>query len=202
MLTAPRTTSAGSSPTLPPRPRLAIVAVLGIVTVALVVAVATLTDGTSPAPAFAPAGSELPKIALPAEPVLWVDGAITNTNSGERLLLDLAGIEGLDTTSIELFEPFDERRSEFTGVSLEAIVAAIGPSAGATSLHLTALDDYEVDISLQDVARGGILLATRQSGQPIAVDHGGPIRIVFRDGVASGKNLDQWIWSVRSISVR
>jgi hypothetical protein len=39
-------------------------------------------------------------------------------------------------------------------------------------------------------------------GGAIPIAEGGPIRIVFADGVASGANANQWIWSVTTIDVR
>jgi hypothetical protein len=48
-----------------------------------------------------------------------------------------------------------------------------------------------------------VLLATRTGdGGAIPIAEGGPIRIVFADGVASGANANQWIWSVTTIDVR
>jgi len=46
------------------------------------------------------------------------------------------------------------------------------------------------------------LLVTGCGGSDIKIDKGGPTRIAFADGVASGANQDQWIWSVATIDVR
>jgi hypothetical protein len=41
-----------------------------------------------------------------------------------------------------------------------------------------------------------------QDGSAIPIDQGGPVRVVFLDGVEAGKNPDQWIWSIKEIDVR
>ena len=40
-----------------------------------------------------------------------------------------------------------------------------------------------------------------QNGQPISMDRGGPIRIIFPDGTILSKVLDAWNWSISEIVV-
>ena len=81
--------------------------------------------------------------------------------------------------------------------------ASRGPTRGAQTIHFTALDDYQIDLSLADVRAGGILLATRTGdGGPIPIEDGGPTRIVFVGGVPAGASADQWIWNLAMIDVR
>lgn len=142
-------------------------------------------------------------IAAPAGAVvLTLKGDISVHNAGRALDLDLATIEGLGSRSVTVYEPFEKREIEFEAVDLAAVLEAAGVAPGAESLHMTALDDYQVDLSIDDIRDGGVYLATRIAGEAIGVDQGGPIRIVFEDGIAAGKNPDQWIWSLRHIEVR
>ena len=64
-----------------------------------------------------------------------------------------------------------------------------------------ALDDYHVTLPLAQLAASGAVLATRSGGRAIAIDEGGPVRLVFPGGTRLGRNSDNWIWSVDWIRV-
>jgi hypothetical protein len=156
--------------------------------------------GTVISPARLIAGQAVP---APAEkPVFTMAGKISATNSGGALVLDRATIEQLSVHQVELYEPWVKKDMMFRGVWLQDLLAVAGVAPGATRLHITALDDYAVDISLADIKAGGIMLATRTGdGSVIPIDEGGPTRIVFMDDVKAGANADQWVWSLKSIDV-
>lgn len=145
---------------------------------------ARTSDGRLPAPT--------------ADPVLTITGRV------ERAVrVDDAGLGTLGRVRIDLYEPWVKQRMGFQGVWLDDVLDAAGIDAGAHDLHLTALDNYQVDLPVAEVRDGGVLLATRTGdGGPIPVADGGPIRIVFADGVEAGANANQWIWSLTTIDVR
>jgi hypothetical protein len=159
-------------------------------TTATIVSIATLKPGQDvPAPA--------------GKPVFTVTGKISATNRGGTLVFDQRTVEQLGLVQVTLYEPWTKQNLEFRGVWLRDLVALAGASTAATRLHITALDDYAVDLTLADIRAGGIMLATRAGdGSAIPIDQGGPTRIVFLDGVAAGANADQWVWSIKQIDVR
>jgi hypothetical protein len=116
--------------------------------------------------------------------------------------VDFATLDGLATKTYKVLEPFEHKTIEFKGVELGAVLQAAGVPANAQSVHLGALDDYQVDIPMADIRKGGVILATQADGAVIPVDHGGPSRVVYLDGVAAGANPDQWIWSINHIVVK
>lgn len=136
------------------------------------------------------------------DPVLTISGGISNHNQGRELVFDLAALERLPSTTLTVYEPFLKKRVTFVGVDMRDLLATAGVESGALKAHFTALDDYKVDLDVDLLERGGILMATKDSGAPIPVDAGGPIRIVFPDGHTTGENSDLWIWSVRTIEVQ
>jgi len=143
--------------------------------------------------------------AVPAptgEVVVVLSGALSRPNVGSSVQFDMATLERLGLHEGVVFEPWEKIDMSFTGVTLERLLDSVGASANATSIHITALDDYQVDVSMTEIRSGSIILATRQNDAPIAVDKGGPTRIVFGTGTASGENPDQWIWSVARIEIR
>jgi hypothetical protein len=159
-------------------------------TSATIISVASLKPGQNvPAPA--------------GKAVFSMTGKISTTNRGATLLFDQQTVERLGVVQVGLYEPWTKQDLEFRGVWLQDVVAFAGVSDTATRLHIVALDDYAVDLTLADIRTGGIMLATRAGdGSAIPIDQGGPTRIVFQNGVAAGANADQWVWSIKQIDVR
>jgi hypothetical protein len=138
------------------------------------------------------------------------DGVATNTklsrNESGSLVLDLETLERLPLVRYSVEDPWLKREVTYTGVLVSDLVRLAGPVPGATTLHLLALDDYEVDIALADVDRWPIMLATQLDGQHMPVSKGGPTRIAFPYGLVGGidelKYKDLWIWNIETITVR
>jgi len=133
--------------------------------------------------------------------VLTIEGRVGQPNVGDHIEVDLEGIERLGIVEFTVFEPFLNRDLEMSGVPLAMLLAAAGVDAEA-ELVWTALDDYQVTFSGVAAASENAMLATRVDGEPISVADGGPTRIVFSKSDGSlGRDSDQWIWSIESVSV-
>jgi hypothetical protein len=142
------------------------------------------------------------KISSPkGEVVLTVSGDIGAANKGKTLELDLASLEQMRRVRLEAAEPFLKRRVTFEGVLLADLLAVADVPDTASTVSLTALDDYKVDFKVADVRSSQMLLATKADGKHMPVDRSGPIRIVFPDSSSLGRNPDLWIWSVSSMKV-
>lgn len=160
-------------------------------------------DGKAPedrAARRAPVVVDLPPAT--ADAAIVVTGA-TAGGAEAPLRLDLASLRALPQEKATIYEPFEKKRVTFTVVRMEDLVASLKPVDGAKTVHLVALDDFEVDITMAEIKAGGVLLAIADGeGKDIPVDAGGPARVIFRDGVKSGSNPDQWIWSVSEVELR
>ena len=135
------------------------------------------------------------------EVVLTVSGDICAANKGKTLELDLASLEQMRRVRLETAEPFLKRRVTFEGVLLSDLLAVADVPDTASTVSLTALDDYKVDFKVADMRSSQMLLATKADGKHMPVDRSGPIRIVFPDSSSMGRNPDLWIWSVASMKV-
>jgi len=148
----------------------------------------------------------LPGHAVPVpagKPLLTLSGKVSAANQGRVVAFDRAGLDQLSLLQVQVFEPWVKQDVAFRGVWLQDLLEVAGAAAGVTTLHITALDDYTVDLAAADVRAGGILLATSAGdGSELPVDKGGPTRIIFLNGVKSGANAEQWIWSVKTIDLR
>jgi sulfite oxidase len=79
--------------------------------------------------------------------------------------------------------------AEWTGVPLAAMLARAGPKPGATEVRFTGVDagrhketaervHFERSLPLPKAMDAGTLLATGMNGEPLAHEHGGPLRLV------------------------
>jgi hypothetical protein len=160
----------------------------------------------TPAPAVLAPPTVAPGDTLPApkgETVLTLTGKIGSKNAAETLRLDPALLDEFGLVRVSVWEPWIKQDMQFQGVWLADVLKVAQTDGSAKTLHLTALDDYQIDLSIADVMAGGIMLATKTGdGAAIPIEDGGPTRIVFVSGNLSGTSADQWIWSLSTIDVR
>jgi len=66
----------------------------------------------------------------------------------------------------------------FSGIPVREILRRAQPKPGARFVLVHAAPDYTTNLPLDDLDRNENLLATHHGGEPLAVEHGGPIRLV------------------------
>ncbi len=136
-----------------------------------------------------------------SKPVLTLKGAVTNGNDGAAVVFDLRALDAMATATTQTHEPFVKKDITFTGVPMADLFARAGIAPDATKVRMHALDDYQVELRVADLADRGVLLATKADGAAIPVGKGGPIRLIFPPDSTVGKNRDLWIWSIDSMTV-
>jgi hypothetical protein len=156
------------------------------------------------APASITAGDPIP---VPSgDVILTVTGAITAENSDNGLVFDLETLEKLGLVKYTVTDPWLTSSVTYTGVLMSDLLKAAGASTSATTVQLTALDDYQVGIPIADIQKWPVLLATQSNGEYMSIEAGGPTRIAFPydqyseiDQVA---HKDFWVWSISQMEVR
>lgn len=125
---------------------------------------------------------------------------LTVRANGTRMTFSLNELKALPATELQIFEPFIKKNSQFIGVSMSEIfnVASI---SGSDIANTIALNDYAYSNTAEKFTDSDAVIAYEQNGQPIAMDRGGPIRIIFPDGSLLSKVLDAWNWSISEIVV-
>jgi DMSO/TMAO reductase YedYZ molybdopterin-dependent catalytic subunit len=68
--------------------------------------------------------------------------------------------------------------AEWTGVSLNTILAEAGITSGASQVALSAVDGYRQELSLKHVNEYGVFLVYKVNGQTLPPEHGFPLRVV------------------------
>jgi len=161
----------------------------------------------APLPASVVKAPDPDRSAVPAapqgKPMLTITGRIGATNGDRALRLDQTELDKLGLLEMSVNDPWAKQRIALQGMWLRDLVDMARPDAGATSLRLVALDDYQTDLTLADVRDQSIFLATRTGdGTALPIEDGGPTRIVFADGLADRFSPDMWIWNIETIEVR
>ena len=148
----------------------------------------------------------LPTLALEAptgKPILAIEGKITQTNAGEKALLDAAMLDALPGAEIVTQTPWFDTARTFKGPTLKALLALVG--AKGQSLKITALNDYSVVIPVEDAALYGVILARTMDGKPLQVRDKGPLFMMYPyDQVAKLRSklyYDRAIWQIATIRV-
>jgi DMSO/TMAO reductase YedYZ molybdopterin-dependent catalytic subunit len=68
--------------------------------------------------------------------------------------------------------------TEWEGVTIDDLFAAAGIVAPTKYLLAKSFDGYDTNVPLADLVGGRAMIAIRYAGQPLAVEHGGPARLL------------------------
>jgi hypothetical protein len=125
-----------------------------------------------------PAIANASDIAQPmGEVVLTVSGAIANTNGDGQAAFDFDMLKALPVTTFKTKTTWTEGEKSFTGVSLQALLAAVGSSG--TVVKAIALNDYGVEIPVSDAVADGPIVAYLMDNEPMSVRDKGPLWVVY-----------------------
>lgn len=66
----------------------------------------------------------------------------------------------------------------FTGVSVDSLLEAAGPQAGASFVMAHSTTGYTTNLPLADVTGGKAWVVWEHDGKPLTAEHGGPVRLL------------------------
>ena len=177
---------------------------LGVISLLLVACGAQANSGYAPITT----ASISPRDAIPMPTgtiVLTISGKIAAKNAGDTLVFDIPTLEKLGLVMYTVNDPWLKVSNTYSGVLVSDLLKFAGTFHTATTLHIVALDDYEVDIPIADIQKGPILLATKANDGYMTVENYGPTRIIYpydSHSIEPVAHNDLWIWSIQSIDVR
>lgn len=128
----------------------------------------------------------------PDEVVLTLEGAT-------RVELTMPDLERLAVVEVTLEEPFVRRRETFRAIPVAVLLDLAGIEEEETVATI-ALNDYRYIDGAGQLLAAQALVAVARNDDPIPMDAGGPIRLVFADDSDYADKLDAWNWSLRTIS--
>ncbi|MCC5972677.1 MAG: hypothetical protein JJT81_01350 [Rubellimicrobium sp.] len=126
--------------------------------------------------------SSMPALAtnLPypeGEVVLTVTGTIANTNDDGSAHFDLAMLAAIEPRETVTDTPWHDGTPTFSGPLAAALIDAVG--ATGTTLRITALNEYVVDVPVSDLRDYPAIFATHLDGVPMPVRNKGPLFLIF-----------------------
>ena len=94
--------------------------------------------------------------------------------------------------------------SVFEGVRASEVMRAVG--ARGSTVFATALNDYVVEIPIDDFEKYGVIFALSRDGRKLSVRDKGPIWAIYpRDEFPELRNRasdKKWIWQVVTLDIR
>jgi hypothetical protein len=122
---------------------------------------------------------------------------VTGTKTVDYTMGQLKSLAG---QKISILEPFVKKRQTFDGVPLKSLLESAGISP-TDKVDTIALNQYEFADTAANLESADAILAVSRDSKPIAMDEGGPIRLVFATKSKYFTYLDAWNWSLRTIKV-
>ncbi|MGH1415686.1 MAG: oxidoreductase [Pelagimonas sp.] len=148
------------------------------------------------------AGSVAALEAPQSQPLLSVQGQISETNVDDQAQFDRAMLEAMDWQEIETFTSFTQGSHSFAGPPLLSFLEALG--AQGALIRATAIDDYAVEITFEQMRKHSPIMALEQNGKPMSLRSKGPIWIVFPQTEREAANntfYAEMIWQLVRIDV-
>jgi hypothetical protein len=138
------------------------------------------------------------------EVVLTVTGKIATTNADGAARYDLAMLEALPGRTTETETPWTRGTVKFEGPLGAALLDQIG--ATGTTLKIVALNDYAVEVPVEDFRKWPVIFATRKDGKHMPVRDKGPIFVIYPfdldRSLYNEKIFSRSAWQVKSIEVQ
>jgi len=136
--------------------------------------------------------------------VLTVNGLISNTNSADSALFDQKMLDQLPQQTITTHTPWSEGKHTYTGFNAEALFKLVGIQGN--TLNITALNDYTIEMPIDDFITNGAIFATHMNGVPMTIRNKGPIMVVYPFDERPQLKIETYfarsIWQIKSVSVK
>lgn len=136
--------------------------------------------------------------------ILLVTGNIGVSNTPEGAAFDRDMLIELGLSEVQTSTPWTDGVQLFEGVLARAVVERV--EAAGTLVKAAALNDYTVELPLDDFLNNDVLLALSMNGEEMHVSDKGPIWIIYpRDDVPEFQNRklnDRWVWQLKSLAVQ
>jgi hypothetical protein len=137
------------------------------------------------------------------KPILTISGKI-NASGPDGAVFDRSKLEALGMQSIETKTPWYKEVVKFEGVPLDKLMAHVG--ANGEKVVAIALNDYSVEIPIEDFAKHHAILALKRDGEYMSVRDKGPLFVVYPydsdPELRSQKFYSRSAWQVKQLIVK
>lgn len=136
--------------------------------------------------------------------LLTLTGKVHSTNGPRGAEFDMAMLEALPQTSFITKTPWYATPRRFTGPLLRDVLLAAG--ARGTLLRISALNDYRVEVPVDDAMRHDLLVARLLDERPMSVRDRGPLFLIYpfdaRPELKTAVYYSRSAWQLRTIDVQ
>lgn len=136
--------------------------------------------------------------------VLTLTGQMQNYTEGSEYRWTLPMLEVLPQHTIKTMTPWTLQAVEYSGPLLRDVLKTV--QAHGTQLVSKALNDYTVNIPLQDALTFDVIVATRMNGQAISVRQRGPLLVIYpfnnHPELRTSMYYDRSIWQLKAITIQ
>jgi hypothetical protein len=109
------------------------------------------------------------------KPILTISGKINATDS--EFVFDRTKLEALGMVSFETKTPWYKESVKFEGIPLDKLMTYVG--ASGDKVLAIALNDYSVEIPIEDFAKHHVILALKRDGEYMSVRDKGPLFVIY-----------------------
>jgi hypothetical protein len=149
------------------------------------------------------AGDTIP--APTGDVILTVTGKIGAKNTDSGIVMDRDMIESVGQVEYKVTDPFESKDYTYRGPLMSDLLDLWKASSDATTLEVTALDDYVVNVPIAELRKYPVLFALQQDGQYMPASTRGPAMLVFPYNNFEFDHVlynDYWAWQIKSIAVK
>tara|TARA_R100000365_G_C2746374_1_gene75644 strand:+ start:2681 stop:3268 length:588 start_codon:yes stop_codon:yes gene_type:complete len=138
------------------------------------------------------------------EIVLTMTGNISRTNRDDMAVFDRAMLTTLPAAVLETSTVVTDGTRRFDGFLMRDLLESVG--AQGEVVTATALNDYVIDIPMDDFEQFDVLVATHMDGEALLPSDKGPLWIVYpRDDHAELQDIRydyRWVWQLLELDVK
>lgn len=122
----------------------------------------------------------------------------------EEKVFKMDDLAKLDTVEVDIIDPYStHQKIKFTGIYLHKLHEQFAMPE-AKVMDIFAINDYKVEITVEDAKKEKMLLAFKGDGEYLSVAQRGPARIVIpgkgkiKEGALAKEGI-KWVWFVKTI---
>lgn len=140
---------------------------------------------------------------LPDSIVLTLQGQIRGAKDGKHAQFDMGRLAALPQITIDTRTPWYPQPRQFTGPLMRDVLSAGG--AQGSRLRLLALNDYQVEMPVDDAMRYDVIVARLLDNKPMTVRDKGPLFIMYpfdtHPELRSAVHYGRCAWQLRAIEI-
>jgi hypothetical protein len=138
--------------------------------------------------------------------VLTVRGrGVGSPNQPDEAAFDMPMLATLPQHRIVTDTPWYSKVRSFSGPLLREVLAAAGVAAGAERARLVALNDYRIEIPLEDARRQDVIVARLLDDKPMSVREKGPLFVMYpfdrEPQLRTSLYFSRCVWQLKSIEL-